>query len=132
MIAFCYSSAMSAKQFWVVFIIIIINSLSPCTPFYAYSNHRDVCLAWCHSGYAGILGATGEWDAALVFAPSSLFFGFILSLMWSAIICGISETGSSFHYRKSLISVFEGFFASIGRIFSMAGGLGTRLSFYGV
>ena len=34
--------------------------------------------------------------------------------------------------REKLISVFQEFFASITKIFILAGGLGTRLSFYGV
>ena len=33
--------------------------------------------------------------------------------------------------RKSLISVFQEFFASINKMFILVGGLGTRLSFYG-
>ena len=36
------------------------------------------------------------------------------------------------HYGKSLVSVFQEFFASINKIFILAGGLRTRLSFYGV
>ena len=36
------------------------------------------------------------------------------------------------HYGKILISVFQEFFASIDKIFILAGGLGTRLSFYEV
>ena len=36
------------------------------------------------------------------------------------------------HYRKSLISVFQGFVASIDKIFILAERLGTRLSFYEV
>ena len=34
--------------------------------------------------------------------------------------------------REKLISVFQEFFASITKIFILAGELGTRLSFYGV
>ena len=54
---------------------------------------------------------------------------------WSngpAIIHKISETNSNFHYGKSLISVFEEYFASFNKIFILAGRLGTRLSFYGI
>ena len=36
------------------------------------------------------------------------------------------------HYGKSLISVFEKFFASVKKILILAWRLGTRLSFYGV
>ena len=36
------------------------------------------------------------------------------------------------HYRKSLISVFQEFFASINKVFILAGRLGTRLLFYEV
>ena len=36
------------------------------------------------------------------------------------------------HYQKSLISVFQQFFASINKIFILAERLGTRLSFYEV
>ena len=48
-----------------------------------------------------------------------------------------TETNSSFHVKilhhgKSLISVFQEFFASINNIFILAGTLGTRLSFYEV
>ena len=35
-------------------------------------------------------------------------------------------------YGKSLISVFQKFFAAINKIFILEGGLGTGLSFYGV
>ena len=34
------------------------------------------------------------------------------------------------HYGKSLISVFQESFASINKIFILAGTLGTKLSFY--
>ena len=34
------------------------------------------------------------------------------------------------YYGKSLISVFEGFFASISKVLVLAGELGARLSFY--
>ena len=36
------------------------------------------------------------------------------------------------HYRKSLISAFEEFFSSFNKIFTLAGGLSTRLSFFKV
>ena len=36
------------------------------------------------------------------------------------------------HYVKSLISVFEEFFASINKILILAGRLATRISFYDV
>ena len=36
------------------------------------------------------------------------------------------------HYGKSLISVFQRFFATINKIFILAGRLSTRLSFYEV
>ena len=36
------------------------------------------------------------------------------------------------HYQKSLISVFQEFFASINKIFILAGRLGTSLSIYEV
>ena len=36
------------------------------------------------------------------------------------------------HYGKSLISVFQQFFTIIGKIFILAGRLGTRLPFYEV
>ena len=36
------------------------------------------------------------------------------------------------HYGKNLISVFQELFASIDKIFILAGRLGTRLSFYEV
>ena len=36
------------------------------------------------------------------------------------------------YYGESLISVFQGFYASIGGILIFGGGLGARLSFYGV
>ena len=36
------------------------------------------------------------------------------------------------HYGKSLISVFQGFFANINNIFILAGRLDTRLLFYEV
>ena len=47
----------------------------------------------------------------------------------------IFENNYSFHimhYEKNLIFVFQGFSASIDNIFILAGGLGTRLSFYEV
>ena len=40
--------------------------------------------------------------------------------------CEIARCG------KGLISVFQGFFASVGEIFILAGGLGAGLSFYGL
>ena len=36
------------------------------------------------------------------------------------------------HCGKGLIAIFRDFFASINEIFILAGGLGTRLSFYEV
>ena len=33
---------------------------------------------------------------------------------------------------KGLVAIFRDFFASIGKIFILAGGLGTGLSFYGI
>ena len=36
------------------------------------------------------------------------------------------------HYGKSLISIFQEFFASIDKMFNLGGRLGTRLSFYEV
>ena len=36
------------------------------------------------------------------------------------------------HCGRSVISSFQGLFASIGKIFNLAGGLGTELSFCGV
>ena len=33
---------------------------------------------------------------------------------------------------KSFISVFQEFFASINKVFILAGGMGTRLSFFGL
>ena len=44
----------------------------------------------------------------------------------------IFETNSSFNVklREKLISVFQKFFAIIDKMFILAGGLGTRLSFY--
>ena len=36
------------------------------------------------------------------------------------------------HYGKSLISVFQEFFASIDKMFILDGGLGTGLLLYGV
>ena len=55
----------------------------------------------------------------------------------STIIHKIYETKTSFHmkidhYQKSLISVFQEFFASINKIFILAGRLGTSLSIYEV
>ena len=53
-----------------------------------------------------------------------------------AIIHKIFETNSfsckTAHYGKSLISVFQKFFASVNKIFLLAGRLSTRLSFYEV
>ena len=43
---------------------------------------------------------------------------------WLWFSCGMEHCG------ESLISIFEEFFASIEKIFILAGGLGTRLSFY--
>ena len=53
-----------------------------------------------------------------------------------AVIRGIFVAGSGFRVGGrtaggGLISVFQGFFASIGEIFILAGRLGARLSFYG-
>ena len=50
------------------------------------------------------------------------------------IIHKISETTlcELAQYGKSLISIFQEFFASINKIFILAGRLGTRLSFYEV
>ena len=45
---------------------------------------------------------------------------------WSTIIRGIFG-----HYDKSLVSVFQEFFASINKILILAGGLGAGLLFYG-
>ena len=45
---------------------------------------------------------------------------------WLWFACGMA------HSEKSLISVFQEFFASIGKAFILAGGLGAGLSFYGV
>ena len=42
------------------------------------------------------------------------------------------EKSERVHYGKSLIFVFQDFFASIDKIFILAWGLGTRLSFYEV
>ena len=36
------------------------------------------------------------------------------------------------HYMESLISIFQGFFANIDKIFILAGRLDPRLSFYEV
>ena len=36
------------------------------------------------------------------------------------------------HYGESLVSAFEEFFASFNKIFNLAGGLSTRLSFFKV
>ena len=36
------------------------------------------------------------------------------------------------HYGKSLISIFQWFFASINEILILSGGVGIRLSFYEV
>ena len=49
----------------------------------------------------------------------------------------IFETNSKFlceisHYKKSLISVFQKIFASINKIFILAGILSTKLSFHAV
>ena len=49
----------------------------------------------------------------------------------STIIHKIFETNPNY-YGKSLISVFQKFFASINKTFILAGGLDTRLSFNGV
>ena len=56
---------------------------------------------------------------------------------WSTIIHGVFETSSNFRagWRTlggGLISVFQGIFASIGKIFFLAGGLVAGLSFCGV
>ena len=55
-----------------------------------------------------------------------------ISMIVAAIIHGIFATNSSFrvkaHCGKSLISVFQEFFASINEIFILVWGLGTRLS----
>ena len=112
-------------------------SLSPCTPFYAYSNHRDVCLAWCHSWVCRHIGGIRGVECSLGICSLLIILWIhtfphvvcnhlrdIWDWLWFS--CGIA------HYRKSLISVFERVFASIGRILGMAGGLGNRLSFYGV
>ena len=52
------------------------------------------------------------------------------------IIHKIFETNSNFHvtaqYGKSLISVFREHFASINKIFILAGGLASALPCYGV
>ena len=42
------------------------------------------------------------------------------------------DTIWEYHYGKGLISVFQGFFASIDKIFILAGRLVTGLSFYGI
>ena len=52
------------------------------------------------------------------------------------IIHRVFETNSSFpreiaHCGKSSISIFQEFFASVQKIFILAGGLRTRLSFHG-
>ena len=44
---------------------------------------------------------------------------------------GLWFSGEVAHYGKSVVSVFQGFFASIGKIFNLAGGLGAGVSFYG-
>ena len=55
------------------------------------------------------------------------------------IVYGMFEAGSSFHggwgtagVGGGLIAIFRGFFASAGKMFVLAGALGTALSFYGV
>ena len=45
---------------------------------------------------------------------------------WHWLSCGMR------HCEGGLIAIFRGFFATIGEIFSLAGGLGPGLSFYGV
>ena len=64
--------------------------------------------------------------------PYSFFGGFrtysrlrgVWDWLWFS--CGVAHCG------RGLIAIFRGFFASIGEIFILAGGLGTGLSFYGV
>ena len=56
-----------------------------------------------------------------------------------ALTCGIRDISGELwfsreiaHYGKSLISIFQEFFASIDSIFILVRGLSTWLSFYGV
>ena len=58
-------------------------------------------------------------------------------LDWAAVIRGVFGAGSGFRVGwctaggRGLISVFQGFFASIGGAFILAWGLGVGLSFLG-
>ena len=56
--------------------------------------------------------------------------------MWKSIISisNATTTGNVWdkmvHYEKSLVSLFQAFFASIDNILALGGKLGTRLTFY--
>ena len=56
--------------------------------------------------------------------------------MWKSIISISNATTTDnvldkmVHYEKSLLSLFQAFFASIDNILVLAGKLGTRLTFY--
>ena len=62
-------------------------------------------ILYVFGGHGGCNGSRGIWD-------------------WLCFWCGMAHGG------KGLISVFQGFSASIGGVFILAGGLGSRLSFY--
>ena len=86
--------------------------ISPGIGIYAVQR-RSGCGGCCGGGHVQggfIVGCGGLWD--------------IWDWLWFS--CGVAHSG------KSLISVFQDFFASINKNFILTVGLGAALSFYGV
>ena len=89
-----------------------------------------ICCMGLRSRVPGTTFGMGRWS--LVLDLGSYFWGHRSWVLQS--FTGYLETYSSFHEkcRKSLVSVFQQVFASINKIFILAGGVGTRLLFYSI
>ena len=86
----------------------------------SYAIGRGICAVLCGSGCGRRCG--GHVQGAFVVSCGG--FRGIWGWLWFS--CGVAHSG------RSLISVFQDFFASIKKGFILAVGLGTALSFYGV